>query len=92
MKELFVATKGDDPYAGVAAAAKDVPIWIFSGAKDDVVPAEQSRKLVDALEAAGGSPHYTEYADLGHGAWDRAYEDENLWKWLFAQRLGKPSR
>jgi predicted peptidase len=92
MKELFVATKGDDPYAGVAAAAKDVPIWIFSGAKDDVVPAEQSRKLVDALKAAGASPRYTEYADLGHGAWDRAYEDEKLWKWLFAQRRGKPSR
>jgi predicted peptidase len=56
------------------------------------VPAVQSQKLVQAMKDAGQSPRYTEYADLGHGAWDRAYGDEELWKWLFAQRLVKPSR
>ena len=35
---------------------------------------------------------YTEYPDVGHGAWDPAYADPELWKWLFAQRLVKPSR
>jgi predicted peptidase len=92
MDNLFVGVKGDDPYAAVAGATKGVPIWIFSGAKDDVVPAVQSQKLVQAMKDAGQSPRYTEYADLGHGAWDRAYGDEELWKWLFAQRLVKPSR
>ncbi|MBK5186618.1 MAG: prolyl oligopeptidase family serine peptidase [Gemmatimonadaceae bacterium] len=92
MENLYVGVQGSDPYASVATAAKNIPVWIFSGAKDDLVPAEQSRRLVQAMKGAGASPRYTEYADLGHGAWDRAYGDEELWHWLFAQRLEKPSR
>ena len=92
MKNLFVSTPGDDPFAYVAQHTKTLPVWIFHGGQDDVVPTVQSRELVAAMKSAGGSPHYTEYADLGHGAWDRAFGDENLWKWLFAQRLTKGSR
>jgi predicted peptidase len=92
MENLFVSVKGDDPYAYVAQQTKDLPVWIFHGGQDDVVPTVQSRTLVAAMKAAGSSPRYTEYADLGHGAWDRAYGNEELWTWLFAQRLTKASR
>ena len=92
MANLFVSVKGDDPYAYVAQMTKDLPVWIFHGGQDDVVPTVQSRTLVAAMKAAGSSPRYTEYPDLGHGAWDRAYGGEELWKWLFAQRLTKGSR
>jgi len=92
MANLYVSVPGDDPYASVARLTKDLPVWIFHGGQDDVVPTEQSRKLVAAMKAAGSSPRYTEYPDLGHGAWDRAFGDEELWKWLFAQRLTKESR
>ena len=92
MANLYVGVKGDDPYAYVAQQTKGLPVWIFHGGQDDVVPTVQSRKLVAAMKAAGSSPRYTEYADLGHGAWDRAYGDEELWQWLFAQRLTKASR
>lgn len=92
MENLYVSVQGDDPFSYVAQRTKDLPVWIFHGAQDDVVPTMQSRKLVGAMKAAGSSPRYTEYADLGHGAWDRAYADEELWKWLFAQRLTKESR
>jgi predicted peptidase len=92
MANLYVSVRGDDPFASVAQQTKDLPVWIFHGGLDDVVPVVQSRTLVAAMKAAGSSPHYTEYEDLGHGAWDRAYGDEELWKWLFAQRLAKTSR
>jgi predicted peptidase len=92
MANLYVSVKGDDPYAYVAQQTKNLPVWIFHGGQDDVVPVVQSRSLVAAMKAAGSSPRYTEYAELGHGAWDRAYGDEELWKWLFAQRLTKASR
>ena len=92
MANLYVSVTGDDPYAYVAKRTKDLPVWIFHGGQDDVVPTVQSRNLVAAMKAAGSSPRYTEYADLGHGAWDRAYGSEELWKWLFAQRLTKASR
>jgi predicted peptidase len=92
MDNLYVSVKGDDPYAFVAQQTKDLPVWIFHGGQDDVVPTVQARNLVDAMKAAGSSVRYTEYADVGHGAWDRAYADEEMWKWLFAQRLTKASR
>ena len=92
MTNLLVDTKGKEPFGYVAARAKDLPVWIFHGGKDDVVPVIQDRALVDSLRAMGASPKYTEYPDVGHRAWDNAYADKELWKWLFAQRLRKPSR
>ena len=92
MDNLYVSVKGDDPYAAVAALTKGLPIWIFHGGKDDVVPTVQARKLVQAMHDAGSDLKYTEYPDVGHGAWDPAYADAELWTWLFAQRLEKPSR
>jgi predicted peptidase len=89
MANLFVDTKGNEPFGYVAQQAKELPVWIFHGAQDDVVPVTQDRALVDSLRAAGSSPRYTEYPDVGHGAWDKAYGDEELWKWLFAQRLAR---
>lgn len=80
--------EGDDPYAAVAAAVRDVPAWVFHSADDPVVPVEESRRIVEALRALGADPRYTEYADAGHGAWERAYADPELWRWLFAQRRG----
>jgi predicted peptidase len=92
MDNLFVSVKGDDPYAYVASQTKGLPIWIFHGAKDDVVPTVQAQRLVKAMRDAGTDVKYTEYPDVGHGAWEPAYADEELWKWLFAQRLTKASR
>jgi predicted peptidase len=92
MQNLYVDTRGDDPFAYVAQQTRDLPVWIFHGAMDDVVPVAQSRNLVQAMRAAGTTVKYTEYSDVGHGAWDRAYADEALWPWLFAQRLPHGSR
>jgi len=38
------------------------------------------------LKAAGNEVRFTEYAGVGHNAWDRAYADPALWDWLLAQR------
>ena len=91
MDNLYVRVKGDDPYAYVAAQTTGLPIWIFHGAKDAAVPTVQAQKLVKAMRDAGSDVKYTEYPDVGHGAWELAYADEELWKWLFAQRLVKAS-
>ncbi len=92
MDNLFVSVQGDDPFAYVAERTKGLPIWIFHGAKDDVVPTIQAQRLVKAMRHAGTDVKYTEYPDVGHGAWEPAYANPELWKWLFAQRLGKTSR
>lgn len=65
---------------------KDIPIWVFHGARDDVVPPEYSRSMVSAIQIAGGSPGFTEYPDEGHiGAWVEAYSNPHLYEWLFSK-------
>ena len=68
------------------AAARAVPVWAFHGARDDVVPVDRSREMVRALRAAGGKVKYTEYIDIGHMVWTRAFAEPTLPDWLFAQR------
>jgi predicted peptidase len=63
-----------------------LPIWIFHGELDGVVPTIASRNMEAALKKAGGKPTYTEYAGVRHNSWTPAYADEKLWKWLFAQK------
>lgn len=68
-------------------AIKDVPTWIFHGAKDGAVKVERSREAVETLKKAGGKPIYTEYPEVGHDSWNNAYADLKFYEWLFAQKL-----
>ena len=67
-------------------AASDVKVWAFHGAKDPGMSVNNTREMVAALKAAGGVVKYTEYADLGHDIWARAFAEPDLPAWLFAQR------
>jgi predicted peptidase len=78
-----------DPYVFVAEKLRTMPVWLFHGAADPVIPADESRRLNDELKKAGGDVRYTEYPETGHNAWDRTYGEAELWKWLFAQRRGR---
>ncbi|KAF1055252.1 MAG: Poly(3-hydroxyoctanoate) depolymerase [Stenotrophomonas maltophilia] len=76
-----------DPYATIAACLKSTPAWIFHGARDDVVPPDDDRRLHAAFQAAGARDvRYTEYPDGNHNAWDATYADPAMWAWLFAQK------
>ncbi len=73
-----------------AKDVKHVAVWVFHGDKDTVVPPTGSRDAVAALKAAGATPRYTEYPDVGHNSWSPAFRERELWTWLFAQkRAGK---
>lgn len=77
----------DAPYAEVAERFRDKPVWIFHGAKDDVVSPEYSRRMAQALQQAGArDARYTEFPDANHNSWDAAYAHAPMWEWLFAQR------
>ena len=62
-----------------------VPVWIFQGQADPVVPADLGREWVAELRKAGGTPKYTEYPGIGHAVWDVAFSEPDLLPWLFAQ-------
>ncbi|HET8646653.1 MAG TPA: PHB depolymerase family esterase [Vicinamibacteria bacterium] len=86
LAQLPPTLQADDPYAATAARVKGIPAWLFHGADDATVPVAESRRIVAALEKAGASPRYTEYAGVPHNAWDRAFAEPELAKWLLAQR------
>jgi predicted peptidase len=71
-----------------APRLRHLPIWAFHGDADPIVPAEQSRRMVDAVRSAGGHPRLTLYPGVGHDSWDRAYRREPLAEWLLDQRTG----
>jgi len=69
-----------------APAIAHIPVWVFHGAKDDVVPVTNARSVVESLRKAGGRPRYTEYPDLGHFIGPAAFAESGLLPWLFAQK------
>ncbi|MXP45581.1 carboxylesterase family protein [Allopontixanthobacter sediminis] len=73
--------------ADTACALKDLPVWAFHGDRDDVVVPEGSFAMARAIRACEGrKSRLTIYPDLGHNAWDPAYEDPELYLWLLSQR------
>lgn len=69
-----------------ASKLKQIPIWAFHGALDDVVSARQSQTMIEAIRKAGGRPGYTEYPDIKHDSWVQAYQEPHLLPWLFKQK------
>jgi len=67
----------------------EMPLWIFHGDRDEVISVDASRKIVKALREAGGTPKFTEYLDVGHYCWDKAYGDPKLAEWLFSHSRNK---
>jgi predicted peptidase len=83
-------TKPDDlqPYAAVAQKiGPAVPVWIFHGGDDPIVPVIESRRMFEAMKALGGEVRYTEYAGVGHESWVTAYADPALIPWLLSKFL-----
>lgn len=70
----------------VAAKAATVPIWAFHGAKDKLVMVSRTRNMIKSIKDNNGNPKYTEYPTKGHLVWNLAFENANLWTWLFEQK------
>lgn len=66
---------------------KNMPIWIFHGALDDVVLPENSNKMVMALHSAGNqNVKYTIYPYANHNSWTETYNNPEFYEWLLSQK------
>ena len=65
---------------------KDIPIWVFHGAKDQVVPLEESEEMVNAIRKRGGDVKFTIYPDAGHDSWTETYNNQELYDWFLEYR------
>lgn len=66
---------------------KELPIWLFHGDEDAVIPVSNSRLIYNSLRTSNPKIKYTEYKDVGHDSWKNAFSEPELLSWLFAQRL-----
>lgn len=74
---------GGDP-SGVRRHRK-VPVWVFHGAKDDVVDLEQSQRMVDAMEKARAPVKFEIFPEGDHGISGKVYGRQDVHEWLFQQ-------
>jgi len=91
MPEQARAQSADDdtPYKDAAAKiGAKTPVWIFHGGADDTVPVTESRRMNEAMKLLGGEVHYTEYPEVGHNSWDKAYAEPEFMSWLLSKSLG----
>jgi predicted peptidase len=63
-----------------------VPVWAFHGAKDEIVPLEQTTRLVHELKRLGSKKvKLTVYKNADHDSWTRTYANPKLYEWMLAQ-------
>jgi predicted peptidase len=72
--------------------APSTSVWLFHGARDNVVPPVLSRNLHSALLRQDAKVRFTEYPDARHESWKNAFAEPGLANWLAAARLGGDKR
>ncbi len=80
---------GGDPAWATSGKIARLPVWCFHGADDRVVPAAESRAMIDALKKAGAAPKYSELAGIAHNSWDAAFATNELYTWLLSHKRGE---
>jgi predicted peptidase len=68
------------------------PIWVFHGAKDDIVPLAASEKMVQAMRDAGGDPRFTVLPEMGHGIGPTVWARKDLYEWMLQYRAAANPR
>jgi len=64
-----------------------LPIWVFHGAKDNVVPVKASEDMVSVLKKCGSDVKLTIYPEANHDSWTETYNNDELYKWFLEQSL-----
>lgn len=81
---------GGDKY--LVSRLKSVPVWVFHGAKDPVVPLQSSTDMVEALKRAGGDVQLTVYPEAQHDSWTETYNNPKLYEWFLSHRRNEEKK
>ncbi len=64
---------------------KNLPIWLFHGDADKVVPVENSTLIYDQLKPFNPNIKITVYKGVNHNSWDKTYRNKKIYEWMLAQ-------
>ncbi len=65
-----------------AAKLKDVSVWVCHGDKDQAMPIDSDRKMVEAINAAGGHATLTVLPGAKHVIAHVVYSDDDVYSWM----------
>ena len=69
----------------LAYRIKDIPIWVFHGAKDNIVPLFYSEEMVNKLRDLNSNVKFTVYPEAEHDSWTQTYNNPLLYQWFLGQ-------
>jgi len=69
-----------------AIAVKDLPIMMYHGDCDAIVPVMESVNMLTAVNKLGGNAKLEICNGVAHNAWDYAYEGDTLYNWLLSHK------
>ena len=67
------------------AGVLNMPVWVFHGAADPVVPVVYSDPMVDGMRNVGLDVKYSRIDGVSHNVWDMTYDIE-LFEWLLSHK------
>ncbi|QWX84767.1 alpha/beta fold hydrolase [Cellulophaga sp. HaHaR_3_176] len=65
---------------------KSLPIKVFHGKKDAIIPYTESEEMVNRLKSLGYNVSLTSYENYGHAIWDVVYKEPKLYEWFNKQK------
>jgi len=65
---------------------KSMPIWVFHGSDDAVIPVSESDQMVKKLKKLGYDVRYDRYDGVNHNSWEKAYANDFLYEWMNQQK------
>ena len=65
-----------------------LPVWVFHGRKDRIVPLEESERMVNFITHFGGEAKLTVYPKANHDSWTETYNNSELYEWMLRQNRG----
>ena len=69
------------------AALKTLPVWVFHGGKDNVVPVSERERMIDQFKRTGAKDiQFTVYPEAGHDSWTETYNNPKFYDWMLSQR------
>jgi predicted esterase len=69
---------------------RHLPVWVFHGAKDEVVSIGLSEIMVQSLKKYNGKVRYTVYPEAHHDSWTETYNNPELYEWFLQNKRFKP--
>ncbi len=81
-----IAPLAGDPQSRWAPLLTQLPIWIFHGTNDTVVPITDTESMVETLQKLGANPKFTPVVGGDHDIAKSVYSRDDLYRWFLEHK------